>query len=91
VREQANEEDDADDRREGAEMSREAAETPGSLTRLMRENPIGAASLLGFMVLGAILSYSYLDAGLSDVRRLTGGALAGGGSWLCIFVGRAIG
>lgn len=77
--------------RTNEESGRESVEPSEGLLALIRDNPLGTASLLASMVLGSALCYAYLDAGLSDWRRVVGGALAGFGCWLCVSVGRAIG
>lgn len=66
-------------------------EAPQGVLAFVRENPIGTLTLLVSVVTGALVCFTQLDAGLSDVRRILGGALAGGGAWLCVYVGRAMG
>ncbi len=61
-----------------------------SLRSMVKEQPLAAASLIVSMLAGILAAYMLLGDDWAHWRRITGGALAGSGSWLLVMVGRLI-
>jgi hypothetical protein len=63
---------------------------PFSLVQALRRHPLRAGSLAACIVAGALLGANFLPEDLSMARRVLGGALLGGFSWLISSFGRII-
>jgi hypothetical protein len=75
---------------EDAKDAKHEAEAEGLLATI-RSQPIRAVTLVLCMIAGATLGLLYIpEEALSVPRRLFGGALLGGLSWLLVMVGRII-
>ena len=64
---------------------------PFSLSEAIRRHPVRVIGLMACVIAGATLGAAYLPESLSMPRRLVGGALLGGLSWLIPSFGRLIG
>ena len=64
---------------------------PFSLVETIRRHPVRVIGLMVCVFAGAALGAAYLPESLSMLRRLAGGALLGGLSWLIPNFGRIIG
>ena len=64
---------------------------PTSLLETVRRHPLRAIALSACIVAGGVLGSMYLPESLSMPRRVLGGALLGGLSWLIPSFGRIIG
>jgi hypothetical protein len=62
-----------------------------SLLDEVRRHRLGTAALVLCIVGGAAIGAFYLPESIGLVRRVLGGALLGGVSWLLVMVGRLIG
>jgi hypothetical protein len=62
-----------------------------SLWTEARQHPAATAALAVCVVAGAALCALYLPESISLPRRIGGGAVMGGMSWLLVMVGRIIG
>ena len=62
---------------------------PG-LAGIVRESPVSSAALALSIIAGAVLGFVLLGEDLSTARRILGGAVAGGGCWLLVMMGRVI-
>ena len=60
------------------------------LVAAAKQHPIATGTLVASVIIGAVLGYVYLGEDFGTTRRILGGALAGGGSWLLVMVGRII-
>ena len=66
-------------------------EPRGGLVEVVRDQPVATGTLLASVLAGAIAGFVYLPADVfSPARRVVGGALIGGLSWLLVMVGRII-
>jgi hypothetical protein len=61
------------------------------LFEAIRRHPVRVIGLMACVIAGATLGVAYLPESLSMPRRLVGGALLGGLSWLIPSFGRLIG
>ena len=77
---------------EAAEAEAVASSAPSDpgLADFARESPLATAALALSIIAGAIIGYAFIGEDLSATRRVLGGALAGGGSWLLVMFGRVI-
>jgi len=75
-----------------AETREQAAAKPHSgLVETVRSQPVATGTLVACVLAGATAGYLYLPAeAFSPLRRVGGGAIAGGLSWLLVMVGRII-
>ena len=64
---------------------------PSSITQALRNHPLRALLLAACVAAGALIGAHYLPEELSTPRRVLGGALLGGLSWLIPSFGRIIG
>ena len=62
-----------------------------SLRNEARQHPVATGALALCIVAGAVLCGLYLPESISLPRRVAGGAVMGGMSWLLVMVGRIIG
>jgi len=90
--EESREPDEPADERvpESAEAVASGAPSDPGLLDFARESPLATAALALSIVAGAIIGYAFIGEELSLTRRILGGALAGGGSWLLVMFGRVI-
>jgi hypothetical protein len=75
---------------ETGEPKPEAAIEEESLMASARRHPIATGTLAASILVGALLGHLFLGEDFSVTRRILGGAVAGGGSWLLVMVGRII-
>lgn len=68
----------------------EARSGLGTLTEVAREHPFLTGALVVLMVLGGILAWMFGPEDISGLRRIAGGALLGGLSWLVVMMGRML-
>ena len=61
-----------------------------ALTALAQDHPFLTGTLVLLMLAGAILAWLFLPEDISGLRRIAGGALLGGLSWLLVMMGRML-
>lgn len=73
-------------------IEHEETERSGAATLIAvaRDHPVLTGTLFLLMVVGATLSWLFLPGDLSGFRRIAGGALLGGLSWLLVMMGRLL-
>ncbi len=64
---------------------------PFLIVETLRRHPLHASLLAACIVAGALIGAYFLPEELSTLRRILGGALLGGLSWLIPSFGRIIG
>jgi hypothetical protein len=76
--------------KETGDAKPEATSEQEGLMASAARHPIATGTLAASLLTGALLGYLFLDDDFSATRRILGGAVAGGGSWLLVMVGRII-
>ena len=61
-----------------------------ALTALAQDHPLLTGALVLLMLAGSALAWLLLPEDISSFRRIVGGALLGGLSWLLVMMGRML-
>ncbi|MBW2231653.1 MAG: hypothetical protein JRH17_14805 [Deltaproteobacteria bacterium] len=69
--------------------TRRVAEADSLLDRA-RRHPIATSTLIASGLVGAVICVVYLPESISLARRVVGGLLVGGLSWLLVMMGRLL-
>jgi hypothetical protein len=65
--------------------------TGDSLIERARRHPIATSTLAASILLGGVICALFLPESISLPRRISGGLLLGGLSWLLVMMGRILG